>query len=153
MFSKKHNNLIIIIAIIGMLAGFTVYFTNNLGAQASYWTPFKKHMEFLGYACELKKEGKRLRCKTKKFYPDFTLKKQNSGILFTSYYISKQYAKQNRSAFLNFVNNLNVIASGPPGLEIMITHVVLVGILSIYITLRIMNYSILNIRKCKQWQK
>ncbi len=108
MLSRKIKGSLVIIMFV--ITG--VFFTGMTQAQneGALWTEIIKHLDYLSYKCVVKDEGRRLYCATQKHYPNFSLKKQSGGMLMVSYWTGSEYAKQNRSAFLNLVNSFNLLA-------------------------------------------
>ncbi len=90
----------------------SVYFGNQASAQTASFQQMKNHLSYKGYKCNVDVQGKfsRLRCETDKQYPNFSVRPQSGGYLLSSYFSGSQYAKRHRAAFLNLVNNLNVLA-------------------------------------------
>jgi hypothetical protein len=88
------------------------YFGNYASAQNAAYQQMKNHLSYKGYKCDIDVQGKlsRLRCTTDKAYPNFSIRPQSGGYLLSSYFSGSQYAKRHRAAFLNMVNNLNVLA-------------------------------------------
>jgi len=111
MDAKRMPRLIFKLSIVATILFTSIYF-GNLGAQTAAFQMMKNHLSYKGYKCSIDVQGKfnRLRCETDKAYPNFSVRQQSGGFLLSSYFSGSQYAKTHRAAFLNLVNNLNVLA-------------------------------------------
>ena len=109
---RKMNRKLTKTALLAVILMSSFYFSNYLSAQQAAFTQMKNHLSYKGYKCEIDVQGKfsRLRCVTDKAYPNFSIRPQSGGFLISSYFSGSQYAKRHRAAFLNLVNNLNVLA-------------------------------------------
>jgi len=68
------------------------------------------HLAFMGYACTIEDEGKKLQCTTDKPTPNFTVRQQNLGFLIAAIFKGNEQAKEQRAAFLNLVNEFNILS-------------------------------------------
>jgi len=106
------NRILLKLSVFAIVLITGIYFGTSVSAQGVPFQQMKDHLSYKGYKCEVDVQGKfsRLRCTTEKAYPNFSVRPQSGGYLVSSYFSGSQYAKRHRAAFLNLVNNLNVLA-------------------------------------------
>lgn len=98
---KRKIAMIVFVLLLGMwlIAGHISW-----ASQASELPPVAAHLKSLGY--ETAKEGIGLKAKHTKHF-DVFVKQFGDGILFTVYLTTKESARKNKCALMEFVNALN----------------------------------------------
>ena len=102
------NRVISCLAMLMALAG--ACFLAHGADQTNDIMQMADHLAFMGYACKVEDEGKKLQCTTDKPTPNFTVRQQNRGYLISAIFKGNEYAKEQRSAFLNLVNEFNILS-------------------------------------------